>query len=199
MMHGHEKSDSAIVAVKPRPDGRKLAWVADKNNAVNAAQRIEQRRQLLLGEHGGFIDDHCFVGRNPLDITDHPVTLRGFVIPRRAKGLRNRPRLDACRLLQPNARLSCRREQPNASLLNWRGPAQELEKRCFARAGRADEHGKPGRGKLVQGSSRFLDDSEQYLRAREAEAMCDHVWIFEARTLSTRSHPEGRKARPSPG
>jgi hypothetical protein len=22
-------------------------------------------------------------------------------------------------------------------------------------------------------------------RAREAEAMCDHVWIFEARTLST--------------
>jgi hypothetical protein len=22
-------------------------------------------------------------------------------------------------------------------------------------------------------------DSEQYLRAREAEAMCDHVWIFE--------------------
>jgi hypothetical protein len=27
--------------------------------------------------------------------------------------------------------------------------------------------------------------SEQYLRAREAEAMCDHVWIFEARTLST--------------
>ena len=31
----------------------------------------------------------------------------------------------------------------------------------------------------------ILDDSEQYLRAREAEAMCDHVWIFEARTLST--------------
>jgi hypothetical protein len=31
----------------------------------------------------------------------------------------------------------------------------------------------------------LLDDSEQYLRAREAEAMCDHVWIFEARTLST--------------
>jgi hypothetical protein len=23
--------------------------------------------------------------------------------------------------------------------------------------------------------------------AREAEAMCDHVWIFEARTLSTKS------------
>jgi hypothetical protein len=31
----------------------------------------------------------------------------------------------------------------------------------------------------------ILDDSGQYLRAREAEAMCDHVWIFEARTLST--------------
>ena len=29
--------------------------------------------------------------------------------------------------------------------------------------------------------------SEQYLRASEAEAMCDHVWIFEARTLSTKS------------
>jgi len=28
----------------------------------------------------------------------------------------------------------------------------------------------------------ILDDSGQYLRAREAEAMCDHVWIFEART-----------------
>jgi uncharacterized repeat protein (TIGR01451 family) len=28
--------------------------------------------------------------------------------------------------------------------------------------------------------STILDDSEQYLRAREAEAMCDHVWIFEA-------------------
>ena len=26
----------------------------------------------------------------------------------------------------------------------------------------------------------ILDDSEQYLLAREAEAMCDHVWIFEA-------------------
>src|SRR5260370_36129520 len=31
----------------------------------------------------------------------------------------------------------------------------------------------------------ILDDPAQYLRAREAEAMCDHVWIFEARTLST--------------
>ena len=31
----------------------------------------------------------------------------------------------------------------------------------------------------------ILDNSEQYLRAREAEAMCDHAWIFEARTLST--------------
>jgi hypothetical protein len=31
----------------------------------------------------------------------------------------------------------------------------------------------------------ILDDSGQYLRARGAEAMCDHVWIFEARTLST--------------
>jgi hypothetical protein len=30
----------------------------------------------------------------------------------------------------------------------------------------------------------WANDSEQYLRAREAEAMCDHVWIFEARTLA---------------
>ena len=30
----------------------------------------------------------------------------------------------------------------------------------------------------------ILDDPAQSLRAREAEAMCDHVWIFEARTLS---------------
>src|SRR6266853_2022542 len=30
-----------------------------------------------------------------------------------------------------------------------------------------------------------MDDPGQYLRAREAEAMCHHVWIFEARTLST--------------
>ena len=28
------------------------------------------------------------------------------------------------------------------------------------------------------------------LRAREAEARCDHVWIFEARTLSTQ--PAGK-------
>jgi hypothetical protein len=34
-------------------------------------------------------------------------------------------------------------------------------------------------------SALVLDDSGQYLRAREAEAMCDDVWIFEARTLST--------------
>jgi hypothetical protein len=33
----------------------------------------------------------------------------------------------------------------------------------------------------------------QSLRAREAEAMCDHVWIFEARTLSTQ--PVRRVAR----
>jgi hypothetical protein len=25
-----------------------------------------------------------------------------------------------------------------------------------------------------------MDDPAQSLRAREAEAMCDHVWIFEA-------------------
>jgi hypothetical protein len=31
----------------------------------------------------------------------------------------------------------------------------------------------------------ILDDPAQSLRAREAEAMCEHVWIFEARTLST--------------
>src|ERR1700720_3375544 len=30
-----------------------------------------------------------------------------------------------------------------------------------------------------------MDDFGQSLRAREAGAMCDHVWIFEARTLST--------------
>jgi hypothetical protein len=41
---------------------------------------------------------------------------------------------------------------------------------------------KAGRG---PSRSRILDDSAQSLRAREAEARCDHVWIFEARTLST--------------
>jgi hypothetical protein len=41
----------------------------------------------------------------------------------------------------------------------------------------------------------MLDDSEQYLRAREAEAMCDHVWIFEARTLSTASPATMRDVR----
>jgi hypothetical protein len=29
----------------------------------------------------------------------------------------------------------------------------------------------------------ILDDSEQYLRAREAEAMCDHVWIFDGQRI----------------
>jgi hypothetical protein len=41
----------------------------------------------------------------------------------------------------------------------------------------------------------ILDDSEQYLRAREAEAMCDHVWIFEARTLSRTSPATMRHVR----
>jgi hypothetical protein len=39
--------------------------------------------------------------------------------------------------------------------------------------------------KSVDSQTTILNDSGQYLRAREAEAMCDHVWIFEARTLST--------------
>jgi hypothetical protein len=41
----------------------------------------------------------------------------------------------------------------------------------------------------------ILDDSEQYLRAREAEAKFDHVWIFEARTLSTASSATMRDVR----
>jgi hypothetical protein len=41
----------------------------------------------------------------------------------------------------------------------------------------------------------ILDDSEQYLRAREAEAKFDHVWIFEARTLSTASTATMRDVR----
>src|ERR1700720_2830813 len=34
-----------------------------------------------------------------------------------------------------------------------------------------------------------------HLRAREAEAMCDHVWIFGARTLSTASPATMRDVR----
>jgi len=40
------------------------------------------------------------------------------------------------------------------------------------------------------------DDSEQYLRAREAEAMCDHVWIFEASDRpQVRARPPGHGTR----
>jgi hypothetical protein len=42
----------------------------------------------------------------------------------------------------------------------------------------------------------------QNLRAREAEAMCDHVWIFGARTLSTqpvRVTQESGRRGPAPG
>jgi hypothetical protein len=40
---------------------------------------------------------------------------------------------------------------------------------------------------------------EQSLRAREAEAMCNHVWIFEVRTLSTASPATMRDVRPMAG
>jgi hypothetical protein len=39
------------------------------------------------------------------------------------------------------------------------------------------------------------DDFGQSLRAREAEARCDHVWIFEARTLSRASPATMRHVR----
>jgi hypothetical protein len=41
----------------------------------------------------------------------------------------------------------------------------------------------------------ILDDPAQSLRAREAEAKCDHVWILEARTLSTASPATMRDVR----
>jgi hypothetical protein len=37
--------------------------------------------------------------------------------------------------------------------------------------------------------------NELILRAREAEAKCDHVWIFEATTLSTASPATMRRVR----
>jgi hypothetical protein len=38
-------------------------------------------------------------------------------------------------------------------------------------------------GAVVVPIFQLLDDSEQYLRAREAEAMCDHVWIFDGQRI----------------
>jgi acyl-homoserine lactone acylase PvdQ len=50
----------------------------------------------------------------------------------------------------------------------------------------------------VRDTLTILDDSEQYLRAREAKAMCDHVWIFEARTLGGSAFsPRAAAYRPS--
>ena len=37
---------------------------------------------------------------------------------------------------------------------------------------------------------RSRNDSGQYLRAREAEAMCDHVWIRATRLRDRRTEPE---------
>ena len=51
-----------------------------------------------------------------------------------------------------------------------------------------------GRSSVPAIMATILDDSAQSLRAREAEARCDHVWIFEARTLSTAS-PATRDVR----
>ena len=59
------------------------------------------------------------------------------------------------------------------------------------------ESASPGtRDPLPQKSrTTILDDPAQSLRAREAEAKCDHVWIFEARTLSTASPATMRDVR----
>jgi hypothetical protein len=91
-------------------------------------------------------------------------------------------------------------------VLNMRGVIALLMVRCrpgtFTDSAPAAPRTRRLRRSRISGAPRRAQsDSEQYLRAREAEAMCD-VWIFEARTLSTqpvRVTQESGRHGPAPG
>jgi hypothetical protein len=79
----------------------------------------------------------------------------------------------------------------------WDSPAIE---RAHHRARQIHQSSPPSSRELAnqeltipRARTTILDDSEQYLRAREAEAMCDHVWIFEARDAEHAASPATRK------